>query len=402
MPPPSTVRFATPDEALAALLSELRPVTTESLPWQEAAGRVVAQPITADRDSPPCDNSAMDGYAVRLADVRPEGVPVAGEVLIGCPPPALPAGQALRIVTGAPLPPGAETVIRREDVEERASAIVLRPGVAPKPGQYIRRQGENVKQGGPVLDAGRVIDAAVMSAVATFGVTRLRVYRRVRVAVLVTGNELRSPESPVNPWELRDSNGPALGAMLSGLPWLEPLPLRHAKDDPAAIGQALEQCLTDSDAVLLTGGVSMGQHDHVPDAIAAARAQIVFRKLPIRPGHPLLGAVSRDGRPVFGLPGNPVSVMVTARRFAAAALQRLAGIVHSRPPMTVVLSNSDTAQLPLWWFRAVRLVSSGRAELLRSMGSGDLVSAANSDGFVEIPPHHQGDGPWPFWPWAVD
>ena len=271
-----------------------------------------------------------------------------------------------------------------------------------KPGQYIRRQGENVRQGEPVLDAGRVIDAAVMSAVTTFGVARLRVYRRVRVAVLVTGNELRSPESPVSPWELRDSNGPALWAMLSGLPWLEPLRLRHAKDDPAAIGQALEQCLADCDAVLLTGGVSMGQHDHVPDAIAATGARILFRKLPIRPGHPLLGAVSRDGRPIFGLPGNPVSVMVTARRFAAAALQRLAGITHHHPPATVTLSNPDAAQLPLWWFRPVRLVSSGRAELLRSMGSGDLVSAAGSDGFVEIPPHSQGDGPWPFWRWVVD
>ncbi len=293
-------------------------------------------------------------------------------------------------------------MIRREDVDEQPSAIVVRPGVALKPGQYIRRQGENVRQGEPALGAGRVIDAAAMSAVTSFGAARPCVYRRVRVAVIVTGNELRSPESPVDRWELRDSNGPALLAMLSGLPWLEPLRLRYAKDDPAAIGQALEQCLADCDAVLLTGGVSMGQHDHVPDAIAATGARLLFRRLPIRPGHPLLAAVSGDGRPIFGLPGNPVSVMVTARRFAAAALQRLAGITHFRPPATVTLDNPDGAQLPLWWFRPVRLVSPGRAELLLSKGSGDLVSAANSDGFAEIPPHSPADGPWPFWSWAVD
>ena len=208
----------------------------------------------------------MDGYAVRLDDVRPEGVAVAGEISIGCPPPALPTGQALRIVTGAPLPAGTDAVIRREDVEEQPSKIVIRPGVELKPGQHIRRQGENVRQGEAVLEAGRVIDAAVMSAVATFGTTRPRVYRRVRVAVLVTGNELRSPESPVSPWELRNSNGPALWTLLSGLPWLEPPRLLHVRDDLAAISQALQQCLADCDAVLLTGGVSMGQHDYVPNA----------------------------------------------------------------------------------------------------------------------------------------
>ena len=239
MRPTSTAGFAMPDEALAALLSPLRPVATEELPWREAAGRVLAERITADRDSPPCDNSAMDGFAVRLADVRPEGMAVAGDVLIGCPPPALPAGQALRIVTGAPLPADAEAVIRCEDVQQQSSMIVVRPGVELKPGQHIRRRAENVRQGESIVEAGRVIDTAVMSAAVTFGAARLCVYRRVRVGLLTTGNELQPPESPVNPWQLRDSNGPALWAMLAGLPWLDPLPPRHVNDDPAAIQQAL-------------------------------------------------------------------------------------------------------------------------------------------------------------------
>jgi molybdopterin molybdotransferase len=399
----STTSFAAPYEALAALLSQLRPVSDDRVPCLEAAGRVLAQPITADRDSPPCDNSAMDGYAVRLADVRPEAMTVAGEVSIGCPPPVLPMGQALRIVTGAPLPAGAEAVIRREDVEEQGSKIIVRPGIQLQPGQHIRRQGENVRQGETVLAAGRVLDAAAMTAATTFGAARLRVYRQVRVAVIVTGNELRPPESPVSPWELRDSNGPALGAMLSGLPWLAPPRLLRAKDDFMAITHVLEQCLADCDAVLLTGGVSMGQHDHVPDAVAAAGGKVVFRRLPIRPGHPLLAAVTDDGRAILGLPGNPVSVMVTARRFAAAVLRRLAGIADPAAPRPVVmLSNPDTSELPLWWFRPVRLVATGRVELLRGRGSADIVTAAISDGFVEIPPHSHGAGPWPFWRWTID
>ncbi len=281
--------------------------------------------------------------------------------------------------------------------------IVVRPGAELKPGQFIRRQGDNVRQGEPVIEPGRVIDAAAMSAAVTFGAARLCVYRRVRVGLLVTGNELRPPESPVSQWELRDCNGPALWAMLADLPWLEPLPPRHVDDDPPALVQALQQCLTDCDAVLLTGGVSMGQHDHVPDAVAATGAQIVVRKLPIRPGHPLLGAVRRDGRAILGLPGNPISALVTARRFAAAVLRRLAGFTRTAlPAATVTLINPDHAALALWWFRPVRMISSGRAELLPSMGSGDVVAAANSDGFIEVPPQGQGAGPWPFWPWTLD
>ncbi len=301
------------------------------------------------------------------------------------------------------MPPDADAVIRREDVDEQPSKIVVRPGLELNAGQHIRRQGENVRQGQTVIDAGRAIDAAVMSVAATFGLARLRVYRRVRVALLVTGSELRSPESAVSPWELRDANGSALWAMLAGLPWLAPPRLMHAKDDPTAIAQALQMCLAESDAVLLTGGVSMGQHDHVPDIVAAAGGKILFRKLPIRPGHPMLGAVSRDGQPILGLPGNPVSVLVTARRFAATVLQHLAGITDSPlPAPTVTLRNPDAAQLSLWWYRLVHLVAPGRAELLRSMGSADLVAAARSDGFVEIPPHSQGAGPWPFWRWTLD
>ncbi len=308
----------------------------------------------------------------------------------------------LRIVTGAPLPPGAEAVVRHEDVEEDPFRIVLRPGVEVQPGQNIRRQGENIRRGGAVLESGRLIDAAAMAAVAAFGAARLQVYRRIRVAIIVTGDELRSPETPTTAWELRDANGPALAAMFSALPWLEPPRLAHAADHPAAIVQALRQALADCDAVLLTGGVSMGRHDYVPEAVASAGGELLFRKLPIRPGHPVLGAVGPGGQAILGLPGNPVSVMVTARRFAAAVLRRLAGIaVADPPPSAVTLVNPDSSRLPLWWFRPVHLVSCGCAKLLKTMGSGDVVCTASSDGFVEIPPGEQGSGPWAFRRWTL-
>ncbi len=156
------------------------------------------------------------------------------------------------------------------------------------------------------------------------------------------------------------------------------------------------------DAVVLTGGVSMGDYDHVPAAVEAVGGRTVFHKLALRPGKPMLGAVGPRGQAILGLPGNPVSVMVTVRRLGIAALRRLAGFAKVDPPLPMVsLQEASTKPLHLWWYRPVRLLADGKAELVHSMGSGDLVSAARSDGFIELPPHAQGEGPWPFYTWAL-
>lgn len=395
----ATSKLGDPTEALAALLRALTPVDTHTLALHHAAGRVLAQPLTTDRPSPPCDVSAMDGYALRLSDSRGR-VPVADEVQIGSAPPELPPGAALRIFTGGAVPADADIVIRREDVTETQDEIFIPDDLDLTPGQNIRRRGENAPAGAPVLQPGQLITPPVAAALATFGVSEPSIHRRVRLTIIVTGNELVPPHVKPQQWQIRDSNGHTLVTMFSPLPWVECLPLRYAVDDKAALRTTVAAALPNCDALLLTGGVSMGDHDHVPAVLDDLGARTVFHKLALRPGKPLLGALGPDGQAILGLPGNPVSVMVTARRFALAALRKRAGFTQPDPPASAIqLDNPDTKTLSLTWHRPVRLTVPGRAVLLPSRGSGDMVSAAASDGFVEVPPGAAGQGPWPFYPW---
>ncbi len=391
-----------PAEALRLLAEHLASVADEPVDLHHAVGRVLAQPVDADRDSPAHDVSAMDGYAVRLAELA-DDMPVAGEVTTGSGPPAMPDGAAMAIFTGGCVPTGADAVIRREDVVESPGRIRLAIARdAIEPGANIRRQGENLAAGARVVDAGALIDAPVMAALASFGASRPRVYRRVRVGVIVTGDELRHVHDAPAPWQVRDSNGPALAAMFAALPWVDLQGIRHVPDTLDDLIAAAAGQLPGCDALLLTGGVSMGDHDHVPEALEAAGARQLFHRLPIRPGKPLLAAVGPQGQAILGLPGNPVSVMVTARRFALAALRRRAGLVGGDDaPAAARLTNPDDKALKLWWHRPVRFVEPGVAELVPGKGSGDVAAAAGSDGFVEIPPGACGAGPWPCWPWSV-
>jgi molybdopterin molybdotransferase len=395
--------FATPHDAVQALCARLAPVGVELVALAQAAGRVLAEAVVADRDSPPCDVSAMDGYALAFADVARDTLEVAGEVAIGQEPPVLPAGKVLRIFTGAPVPPGAELVIRREDVDEGRDRIRLHAlDTPPAPGMNIRFRGENLRSGAEGLPGGGVVSPAVLCALASFGVARPTVRRRVRVGILNTGNELVPVEAQPEPWRIRDSNGPGLAALGGGCAWLDVRAPRRVSDDRAALQHLLAETLSDCDAVLLTGGVSAGQYDFVPEVVAAVGGEVVFHRLPIRPGGPLLGAVGPGGQAILGLPGNPVSVMVTARRFGRWVLRRLAGFAEPAPPVTVVAVQKDDGQtLDRWWFRLVRLTDSGLVHLVPTQGSGDLVSLARSDGFVEIPPHTRSAGVWPYYPWEA-
>jgi molybdopterin molybdotransferase len=389
--------FESPGEALAAMVARVEPVGTERVRLPKAGGRVLAEGVVADRPSPSCDVSAMDGYALRLADANPGRIEVAGEILIGRAPPEMVAGRALKIVTGAPVPAGADVVIKREDVEEHGDHIIL-GDVDVKPNQNIRRRGENLGEGDGVASAGGVITPTVVGALATFGVVQPLVHERVRVGVLSTGDEvLRYDESP-GAYQLRDSNAPGLAALLSRHAWIDVLEPGHVPDDKdetvARIGAMLDRC----DALMLMGGVSMGDRDFVPAALEANGVETVFHKLPQRPGKPVLGGVV-DGRPVFGLPGNPVSVLATARALGLPALAVRAGITRWPAPPVVRVVNADDTTLGLWWRRLVRLVGVGEVELVETRGSGDVPSSARSDGFVELPPGASGEGPWAYYGW---
>lgn len=399
--PSSQQTFASPDDALNALCQRLRPVALEVVPFGQAGGRVLAAPAPADRDSPPCDVSAMDGYAVRLVDLARPVLEVAGEAAVGQSPPRLPPGKTLRIFTGAPVPPEAEAVIRREDVREEGPRIVLgsfhRPPVV---GLYIRRRGENLRADEAVLPAGPLVTPAVVAALASFGATSVSVRRKVRVGIISTGSELVAPHAPPQPWQIRDSNGPGLAALLAARAWLDVRPPVRVSDDYEALRRLLADSVAACDAVLLTGGVSAGQYDFVPDVVTAIGGETILHRLPIRPGAPILGAVGPQGQAILGLPGNPVSVMITARRFGGTVLRHLAGLAGPCPWAPVVrLSNPDDQTLKMWRFRLVRRTAVGLAELVPTRGSGDVVSLGRSDGFVEVPPEMAGAGPWAFYSW---
>ncbi len=396
----------TPDfQALLELAERLRTVDSQPLPLSECSGRFLASDLCADRDSPACNVSAMDGFGLRLSDA------LAGKHLSvtdvsrpgNAPPPSPPQGSAIQIFTGAPVPGGCELVVQREHVEESLTTnpkeIVL--GEANyQLGMNIRCQGENALSGSTILPSGSLLRAGSIAAAANFGAATLRVHRSVRVQIIVTGDELHRVDQEVEPWQLRDSNGPTLASLLSQHAWLEiPEPLRVG-DSLEQLVSTLQQALKSADAVLLTGGVSMGDFDFVPAAVRRAGITTVFHKLPIRPGRPILGGNSPDGQLVLGLPGNPVSAAVGGLRFAIPLLAKMAGALsdYSRNPLVTVVS-PHTRSLPLHYFRLVRINPDGQIDWVPSQGSGDLVSLAHSDGFVEVPKNETGTGPWTYWSW---
>ena len=390
-----------PAEAAAALCARLAPVGAEEVPLRGLPGRVLAEPGRWDRDSPPADVSAMDGYALRAADAPASGrwLPVAGEVAIGREPPACPPGAAVRVFTGGAVPAGADCVVPRELLEEEAAGDAARTGrvrwlpgsPAPIPGGHVRRRGENARAGDAALPAGAAVTPAAASALASAGAVP-RVHRRVRVAVRLTGDELHDaslPAGAVPPCGIRDSNGPLIRAFLAGLPWAEAVSVERVPDDAEATAASVRSALTEAaaDAVLLSGGVSMGDHDHVPAACVAAGCTPVYHRLAMRPGKPNFGAVGPAGQAVLGLPGNPGSVLAGLFVLASPALRRLAGFADAQPPRPRLrVEHAGAETLNLWAYRPARIGEDGAARLLGHRGSGDPAGPAAMDGLVEVPP----------------
>jgi len=233
-----------------------------------------------------------------------------------------------------------------------------------------------------------------------FGIDKPTVYKQVRLGIITTGNEVVAPHQTPSQWQLRDSNASSLIALCDQYRWIKLKSHIHARDTVDGIKSVAQELIESCDALVFTGGVSMGDHDYVPEIIEALGAHTVFHKLPQRPGKPALGAVL-DGKPIFGLPGNPVSVMVTAHRLLIPALAVRAGLqtpIHTPYMMKIV--NSDDKSLGLWWSRLARIVSQDSVELITSKGSGDIPASALSDGFIELAPGQSGEGPWAFWSWS--
>ncbi len=390
------------DAALHNLAARLAIVDFETI--APAPGRVLATSVNADRDSPAIDVSAMDGYAIRLADLMNPLVPVAGETQAGQPPQTLPSGAVLRIFTGAPVPSGCEAVVMREHTDESDPQRIrwLEPASGTTRGLNIRFCGENGKAGDGILPPGVVLTPAMVAATASFGAAQVDQHRTVRVTVIVTGNELLDIAAMPQPWQIRDSNGPTIAAACAAHRWIDCQRISRCRDDAAELRSQLDLALDAGDAVILTGGVSKGDYDHVPGVIASSGAEIVFHRLPMRPGRPILGAATPDGKLILGLPGNPVSALVGMTRFGVPLLAKQSGqsMWQPRANAMVELANDFDKTLPLHWFRLVKSMNNATVEVIDTRGSGDLVALATSTGFIHQPPGKTGSGPWEYFRWC--
>ncbi len=328
MPHPSPILSEA--QALRCLLDGISPLAgQERIGLDQALGRVLAETLVAENAVPAFDNSAMDGYAVACKDAAREGeirLAVSQRITAGLPPTPLKPGTAARIFTGAPLPNGADTVVMQEDCREENGYVVLQGPLTA--GKHVRRAGEDIAADRAVLERGCVLRPQEMGLAASLGRATLAVYRKARVALVVTGNELVEPGTPLGPGQLYNSNRYTLTGLLAAL-GCETTGYYRVPDDLGATREALAEAARNADFILTSGGVSVGEEDYVQRAIAALGA-LHIRRIAIKPGKPLThGHI--QGTPLLGLPGNPVSLFVTFAVFARPALFKLQGRTHLSP-----------------------------------------------------------------------
>lgn len=375
------------ERALEIVLANVEPLGAEEVALDDACGRYLAEDVAADLDIPPFDRSMMDGYALRAADSAgaPVVLRVTGQVRAGRMPEAgVGPGEAVEIMTGAPLPPGADAV---QPVEKTRSLDGQRVevGEAVAPGQHVAPRGSEIRAGATVLRAGRRIDAASIAALATAGRSRPRVGRRPLAALLVTGDEIVDAAEYPEGARIRNANGPAVLAQLRAAGALAQS-LGVAKDEAESIARGVESGLA-ADVLVLSGGVSAGAFDLVESVLADFGVQVLFERVAIKPGAPLVFG-RRERRLVFGLPGNPVSAQVTFDVFVRPALARLQGGGGGLRPLVEAtlegpLHNRSRrrAYLP----GRVHAAAAGlRARPLPSAGSADVFAHARANALLVL------------------
>ncbi|HEV8536638.1 MAG TPA: gephyrin-like molybdotransferase Glp [Candidatus Limnocylindria bacterium] len=381
-------RLMSADDALARILAGVPPLPEVDVPILEALGLVLAEEITADRDVPPFRNSAMDGYAVRGDDVgsAPVRLRVVGEIAAGAfPERAIGKGEAMRIMTGAPMPDGADTVVRVEDTDN-ASDVVTVGAVTPK-GISVRQAGEDLRKGESILARGMVLRAADIGLLASVGRGRVTVRKRPRVAVFSTGDEIVDVDAPLPQGKIRDSNRYTLASAIRATgaePWVRGI----VRDAPDALRAALREAVS-ADAIVTSGGVSVGDHDHMKPVLSEL-GTIDFWAIAIRPGRPLAFGELRDGErrvPIFGLPGNTVSALLTFEIFVRPALLRMQGREKvSRPRARArLLEPIDKVGALRFFARGIHDPDAGTVRLTGPQGSGILRSLSLANCLIDLP-----------------
>ncbi len=378
--------------AIEIVKNKTNALSAESVALADALGRVLAEDVVADSDLPPFDRSQMDGYAVRAADVRsaPSGLRIVGESAAGRGwHHEMNAGEAVRIMTGAPVPAGADSVQQVEltrEVDNGRTVEILEP---VEFGKSIVKGGSEIKAGEIVLCRGEAINAAMMAALASFGYATVMVGRKPRVAVLATGSELVAVNQQPGRDQIRDSNNYSIGAYaeLAGAV-VERLPL--ASDDTEVLKRQITEAAERSDALVTSGGVSMGVYDFTKTALKELGAEILFERVALRPGKPTVFARLPNGTLAFGLPGNPVSVSVTFNLFVRTALLMMQGA--GEPTMVeewAVLARNVKGNVERESYLPAKLKTNENGQLLAEPlkwgGSSDFVSFAHAVALVIVP-----------------
>lgn len=375
------------DDARAIIVREVRAIDrVEGVALAEANGRVLARRVVSDADVPPFSRAAMDGYALRAADTAgasretPRVLRCVEQVFTGQMParPVL-VGQCAEVATGAPMPDGADAVVMVEETDADTAGNV-RVFAAAQPRQNVGRQGADIQQGQTVLDAGTLLNASRIGALAALGTTEVNVYAKPRVAILSTGNEIVDPGTPLEPGHIYDINRFTLSAVVSDHGGI-PVPLRTAADTLEDLDRAVEECLAE-DLVVFSGGSSVGRRDLILDVLSA-RGEVLFHGIAVKPGKPT--AFGRIGDTlVFGMPGYPTSCLSNAYILLAPTLRRIARL-PDQPirSITLPLGARITSVAGRHQFYSVR-IEHGRA-MPAFKASGDITSMSQADGYIEIP-----------------
>lgn len=387
-------------EAESLILDLVKPLSsqldTETVNLEEATGRILGQPVISQLDFPYWDNSAMDGYAVKFADVQtcsanhPAILDIVEEIPAGVQPKVtIESGQAARIFTGAMLPKGADTIVIQENTQKEGDRVlILSPPQHSK--AFVRHQGEFYQAGNPLLEPGIAINAPEIAVLATAQCTHLTVYRRPRVAIFSTGDELVSPNGSLQPGQIVDSNQYALAAFVINLGGI-PIRLGIVPDRPDILKKTIASAIADADIVLSTGGVSVGDYDYVDRILAELGGEIHIRSIAVKPGKPLTVATFANGCLYFGIPGNPVSALVSCWRFVQPAIKKLSGLSSDWLPNKIKarsrdrLTSDGKRETYLW---GQLLLVNGVYEFQLAGGSqssGNLINLAQTNGLAVLP-----------------
>ncbi len=375
-------------QALEAVLAAMPQLPAETVSLEESAGRVLRQSVTAERDQPPFDRVMMDGIAIAHASFagggrsfRVQATQAAGDPALSLDPDA-----AIEIMTGASLPQNADCIVPVERITIVDGVAKLEDGYEPGQRQFIHARASDHAAGAMLLQPGKRIAATDVAVIASAGLASIEVTRSAVTRVISTGNELVAAGEQIEPHQIRMSNGPALVALLARHGHTD-CAHEHIADDPKALHERIGVHLDEADALILSGGVSMGKADYVPDVLADLGVEVLFHRISQRPGKPMWFGTGPRGQAVFALPGNPVSALVCCRQYVIPALEKAAGNTAS-PPEFASLASDVTFEPDLTCFQPVKLVSNAAGQVLampvRTNTSGDFTALSGTDGYVEL------------------